>query len=220
MSKQFKLINAKPDCGAVYCGLKHVQAENGKVIEEIDRQYPSGSLLSSLLIKDVTAPTSCYLIKKEVFDKVGLFDTELQARQDWDMWIRIAEYYNIEAVPENLVLYRHHEGERTISDPWKEIRAYKAIRSKYQKLYGKLSSRNLSKANAAFHKRMGRVKFHQGISKSQALTHYFKACVLDPFDFDNYAALAGFFIPSGLRKFIHRAWNAIFGKTALAIRSH
>ncbi len=51
-----------------------------------------------------------FLIRKECFDKVGLFDESLMAAQDWDMLKRIADYYEFDFVPEVLtIVYRHKE---------------------------------------------------------------------------------------------------------------
>ena len=83
-------------------------------------------------------------IRKKVFDEIGCFDESLQARQDWDMWIRLAEKYEIRAVRENLMDLRHHKGPRTASNPHKEINAYIKIRKKYQHLLVK-QPKNIAK---------------------------------------------------------------------------
>lgn len=206
--------------GAVYCGLQQMELETNKVIEPSTRSYPSGNILAQMLIRDVTAPTSTYILKREVFEKVGLFDEKLQARQDWDMWIRVAMEYYIGAVPEVLVDFRQHTGERTASDPNKEIRSFKAIRSKYQSILKMQSASVRRKANSTFYKRMGRVHFHHGISISKAIYFYCYAILLNPTDFDAWAAFAGMLLPEFLRKKIHRVWNNKFGDSLFAIRSH
>jgi len=48
------------------------------------------------------------LAKREVFDVVGLFDENLKFGEDWDMWLRIAQQYEIDYVPEILVHIRRH----------------------------------------------------------------------------------------------------------------
>ncbi len=209
-----------PEIGAVYCGLQQVDLATGKVWPVCPRKYPSGWLLRQLLIKDVTAPTSTFVIRKEVFSKVGTFDERLLARQDWDMWIRIAAVYKIGVVPEVLVHYRHHLGERTASNPEKEIRAYHIIRGKYQSLLSQQPLRIRQAARASFYKRLGRVYFHRRGRRAQALLHYLFALFNYPFDFDTWAATAGVFLPKTLRQKIRLWWNSILGGTGLEIRSH
>ena len=50
------------------------------------------------------APTA--MIRREVFDKVGLFDPRLLQTQDFDLWVRVVLYYEIHVIPEPLVAYR------------------------------------------------------------------------------------------------------------------
>ena len=220
LEKQYEFIIQANTIGGVYCGLRQVEVESGKVISDNKRNYTEGFILSHLLIKDVTAPTSAFLIRKKVFDEVGGFDKTLQARQDWDMWIRLAVKYEIRAVHENLMDLRHHKGTRTASDPHKEINAYIKIRQKYQYLLDKQPINIQKEAKANFYKRLGRVHFHHNISKRIAFSYYTKAILLFPKDFDNWAALIGFFLPKTIRTKISGHWKKVFSKTKFAIRSH
>jgi len=207
------------EVGGVYCGIRAVNIDSGQESTQ-ERLYPTGWLLDQLLIRDVTAPTSTYVVRREVFEQVGAFDLELKARQDWDMWIRIASRYKIQAVPEPLVQYREHSEPRTATDPSREIHAYKVIREKYARLLAQQPSRVQNAAKASYYKRMGRVHFHHRISTTRALQYYVSALFYWPGDFDTWAALFGVLLPMGVRKRLHREWNRVFGKTPLSIRSH
>jgi hypothetical protein len=57
----------------------------------------------------VLAGGSSALVRRECFERAGLFDPELSTSADWDMWRRIACHYEIEVVREPLVLYRLHQ---------------------------------------------------------------------------------------------------------------
>ena len=220
LQKQIKVFDNNPNVGGVYCGVRHVLLESGEARKLAKRSYPSGKLLNKMLIYDVTAPTSTYIIRKEVFDKVGSFDEELQARQDWDMWIRLASQYEIGVVPDELVDYREHTGVRTATNPQKEITAYKIIMGKYVSLRAQCSFSVRQAAKAAFYRRLGRVHFHQKISVIKAIGYQMRAIITWPFVFDSYAALFGMILPSSFRISLHQLWNNIFGSTRFAIRSH
>ncbi|VAX11790.1 hypothetical protein MNBD_GAMMA26-1258 [hydrothermal vent metagenome] len=221
LSKQLERFRADPQVGGVYCGVRHIRIGDDRTLEPTSRHYPQGQLLEQMLIHDVTAPTSTYVVHKEVFEKVGCFDIELQARQDWDMWIRLATEYKIAAVPEPLVDFREHVGPRTDSNPQKEITAYARIMEKYAYLRKHCSFSSRQEATAAFYRRMGRVHFHhKQLSSIKALVFYLRAIIAWPFIFDNYAALAGMLFPNKLRGMIHRGWNRVLGNTKFAIRSH
>jgi glycosyltransferase involved in cell wall biosynthesis len=217
LQKQIKYFD-DPQVGGVYCGIQRADIDSGQVKSK--RKYPVGWILDQMIVRDVTAPTSTYVLRKEVFEHVGSFDVGLQARQDWDMWIRLASAYKIQAVPEPLIQYRDHAGARTASDPTREIQAYQKIRKKYTVLLNRQNERVRKEAQASFYKRMGRVHFHHKISAAKAVRFYTLSLLCNPIDFDTWAAMAGVFLPSGLREWLHRVWNQVFGKTNFAIRSH
>ncbi|MBH07761.1 MAG: hypothetical protein CMP71_01500 [Flavobacteriales bacterium] len=220
LHKQYNLIKNRKNVGAVYCGLKEINYENGLVVSDKKRTYFVGLIHSKLLINDITSPTSSYLIKKEVFKHVGKFDTNLKARQDWDMWIRISKKYEIHAVKENLLLLRIHRGVRTSSNSVNEINAYKYIRKKYKREIGKLSFMDQKKAKGCFYKRIGRVNHHYLSSKKKSFYFLIKSIFIYPFDFDSYAAFFGLFLNSKLRNKINVSWNKVFAKTNFEIKSH
>ena len=124
------------------------------------------------------------------------------------------------AAPEPLVDYVEHSGLRTACNPKKEISAYRAIMAKYAALRAAQPVAVRQAAKSAFYRRMGREHLHNGLGTGTALGFYLRALFSWPFDFDNYAALLGWFLPASQRSSLHRAWNRIFGKTFLAIRSH
>jgi len=219
-SKQIAVFNTHPNAGAVYCGVRESIIGSDIPAEIPSRPYPQGQLLDALLISDVTAPTSCYMVRRDVFETTGLFDTTLQARQDWDMWIRIAKDFEIRAVPEALVDLRKHDGPRTVSDPTRELKAHKAILDKYAPLRANRPATIRRCAKAAYYRRAGRVHSHHMKAPFRAIGYHIRAILIWPFSADSYAALIGIFLPAGLRKHMHIAWNRIFGRTFLSIKSH
>lgn len=220
LEKQVKLLLEDSSVGAVYCGLREIDINSGELLSDSERLYVEGYILSQILVKDVTAPTSSYLVRKKVFYDVGFFDETLKARQDWDMWIRIAEKYKVKAVHENLMVLRHHSGIRTATNPDNEIQAYKQIRKKYQHLLDQQGNRIKRRAAASFYKRLGRVYFHHKNSRLIAVCYYIRSLFSNPKDFDTWAATVGIFLSKGIRKMVHNYWNSLFEKTRFTIRSH
>jgi len=219
LKKQVVLFD-DPQVGGVYCGVQHMDLASGNITASYNRRYPVGWILDQILVRDVTAQTSAFILRKKVFQKVGGFDLTLQARQDWDMWIRLASEYKIQAVPELLVQYGEHAGSRTASDPTQEIRAFEMIRKKYASLLRQQSPKVQQAAKASYYKRMGRVYYHHKISTGKSLRFYLIALITLPGDFDTWAAVIGIFLPTIFRQQLHNWWNRIFGSTTLAIRSH
>jgi glycosyltransferase involved in cell wall biosynthesis len=61
-----------------------------------------------LLINDIIV-TSSVILKKEVYDKVGLFDNSFYGVEDWDYWIRVSKNFNISYIDNCLTYYRENE---------------------------------------------------------------------------------------------------------------
>lgn len=218
--RQMALLAGPEGYGAAYCGLQEVEAATGKILGIPAMSFPQGDLLDTLLVRDETAPTSAWIIRRDLLEQVKGFDEDLRARQDWDLWIRLAAVTRIGAVQDPLLSLRHHDGPRTTSDPTRELRAYASIRRKNAEL---LATRPLcirQAARAAFHRRSGRVRLHYMGQRCRALGHYLMAIIIWPLEPDSYHALLGWFLPAGLRIRLRSAWNRILGKSRLAIRSH
>lgn len=219
-ARQLALLQGDDGIGAVYCGLREVQAETGEVLREPGLALPSGDVLSRLLVRDETGPTSAWIIRKAHLDQVGGFDPDLAARQDWDLWIRLAAVTRISAVDAPLLDLRHHGGPRTASDPTRELRAYRAIRRKNAALLAAQPLRIRLAARSAFHRRSGRVQLRYMGRRLPSLGQYLVATALWPVEPDNWFALLGWILPDRLRSGLRQRWNKLLGKTNFAIRSH
>jgi hypothetical protein len=55
---------------------------------------------------------SLFLVRKSAFVQVGGFDPLLQAFQDTDLWIRLADHWHFDAIDEALAIVHSHDGER------------------------------------------------------------------------------------------------------------
>lgn len=89
------------------------------------------------LFNDYIGSTSQAVVRRSCFEKIGMFDCEMPARQDYEMWLRISNCFTIVGSPEKLLYYRVHSGER-ISTNWKKCRrSYELILQKYSCDYSK-----------------------------------------------------------------------------------
>lgn len=98
-----------PAVGMVYSSIRYVDRDGTPVGEKTGGD--SGRVLRDLALMrgpGVPATGSTPVVRRECFERVGLFDTALSTSADWDMWRRIACHYKIERVPEALVSYRLH----------------------------------------------------------------------------------------------------------------
>ena len=133
-----KFKNVSEKVGLIYCGTQIIEGE-----KVITTYYPTerGDLRKRLLMGTTIGGTDPALVKKECFDKVGLFDEQLTSCQDWDMWKRVSEKYQFDFVPEVLVkLYAHKHQISTnlasmIPGRTRMVHKYQAEFSLYPEIY-------------------------------------------------------------------------------------
>lgn len=101
LEKQFEVFECGDDSlGLVYTGFVQYELDG----TEWER-YPEskGYIYDEELERDRVHPTSTVMVRRECLDRVGGFDASLPSRQDYDLWIRITEHYEVDYVDEILV---------------------------------------------------------------------------------------------------------------------
>jgi len=122
-----KFITSSPKIGLVYCGYQYVY--QGKVMSDVIPEVRGESYNESLKRCFVGGPTP--LVRRVCFNSSGYFDESLPSCQDWDMWIRIAKYYEFEFDPTILAKVNVH-GNQVSTSLNNKILARKIILEKYK----------------------------------------------------------------------------------------
>lgn len=107
-----KLMQDTKNCGMVFCD-GYYMLNDGEVTTKKDHNpdaFKQEITHRMLLMNDYIGTTSQALIRKDALAKGGLFDINLPARQDYEMWLRISKNYTLAGVNEPLYYYRVHEG--------------------------------------------------------------------------------------------------------------
>jgi glycosyltransferase involved in cell wall biosynthesis len=109
LRKQMQLLLARPQkVGCVYTGYVTVDRTSGeKTGQKIPRKR--GDLSKELPGSNCIGGTSAVLLRRECFDKVGLFDESLPSFQDYDLWIRISREFHFDYLKEPLFNYYLHQ---------------------------------------------------------------------------------------------------------------
>lgn len=121
IARQLELLEADPELGAVGCAFEETSAtEPPRPMRPRPVPLDRDERLRRIALRQawVEGSGSGACVPRRVFDEVGLFDEELRAAEDWDMWLRIAAGHRIANVPEVLVsILQHRTG--TFRDPEK-----------------------------------------------------------------------------------------------------
>ncbi|WP_052050943.1 glycosyltransferase family 2 protein [Leptolyngbya sp. KIOST-1] len=104
------LVNSSPRVGLTYAWSIDIDAENQPT--GAFRAAPiEGLVYPTLLLHDFIANASSVLIRRSCLHRVGNYNVQLRAqagqgREDWDLYLRMAEQYEFRVVPDFLVGYR------------------------------------------------------------------------------------------------------------------
>lgn len=119
LETQVKLLNSNKELGLVYTD-SYVIDERGDVQKDtliksiiskniLRIKVFRGNIFNELFCIDFI-PLLAAMVRKEVFDKVGMFDTKYKISEDYDLFLKIAEIYPIDFVEQPLAKYRVHSG--------------------------------------------------------------------------------------------------------------
>ncbi len=108
LTKQVTHLRQHPAAGVAYTRRILIGPDGTAIAEpqaSSGTDYPSGWILDKLLIRNFVCFSSS-IVRKTVFDHIGLFDESRTMAIDYDLWLRIARYYPFVCVNEPLVKYR------------------------------------------------------------------------------------------------------------------
>ena len=138
IEKQVSLMEAE-NLALVYCnGYRFYNDDlNNRMLYQFN--FISDRELDFLteLRSDHIGSTSIPLMRKESLAQIGLFDVDMPARQDYEMWLRFCKYFKVKGINEPLFYYRYHSGNRITKSYDKEICSYQLLLSKYKDDYKK-----------------------------------------------------------------------------------
>jgi glycosyltransferase involved in cell wall biosynthesis len=123
LEKQLNAFHNHPETGAVFSDF--IRWNEGELntfpsVDDLDLSAHQEGIdpnfsgwIFHLFLLDCWMLTSSAMIRKEVFLKCGLFNTNLPCGEDWDLWLRISREYPFIKLREPTTLYRQHKEQTT-----------------------------------------------------------------------------------------------------------
>lgn len=106
LAKQVEVLDSHPEVGLVYTWVAYVD-EQGNSTGRVVKNHQEGDVWRELTKGNLIECGSVPMVRRQCFEKCGVFDSNLGSFvEDWDMWLRIANYYQFKVVKEPLVYYR------------------------------------------------------------------------------------------------------------------
>ena len=93
LEHQEKLVMKNP--GARFCHTNEIWIRNGVRGNQMKKHQKYGGDIFDRCLDMCRVSPSSVLIKKEVFESVGLFDESLRVCEDYDLWLRITSRFSV-----------------------------------------------------------------------------------------------------------------------------
>lgn len=144
LEKQVSFLESRPECALVGSSY-YVIDEDGKNVSHI------GVLTESSQIKDGLKNQNWFghgsvMMRKSALNKVGGYDEEFRYAQDYDLWLRLSEHYNVANIKEPLYFWRS-TAEAISRDKVREQKVFAELAKKYaltrEHLSGESSGRKI-----------------------------------------------------------------------------
>lgn len=103
-------FEARPDIGAAFCR-QVITDQSGNATWTSDLERSESGVLDDWLERIAVRQliqTPSIVVRREVYETIGLFDDRLSWVEDWEMWARIAAHWPVWFEVEPLALYRMH----------------------------------------------------------------------------------------------------------------
>ncbi len=143
LERQLELFEKHPNVGLVHTDGWFIDGDGNKMEgSPLGFEFPkteTGDILIPLLYANKII-ASAALIRRECFEKLGGFNEAYFGSGDWEMWLRIAEKYEVGCVQEPLTFYRVHGGNAShkLERIWKDDQMLREwMQSKYSCLEGR-----------------------------------------------------------------------------------
>lgn len=138
LEKQLVLMEENPKMVLCYTGVHVIYVNENIEYSFLPKQ--EGDLSRVILLDNCIGSTSTPMVRKSVFEKSGVFDNELGALQDFDLWIRITQYGEVGVVKEELINYYNYRGTKQVSAVTaKYENAFAYINNKYKDLFTQMT---------------------------------------------------------------------------------
>jgi glycosyltransferase involved in cell wall biosynthesis len=181
LEKQMRAFaTAPPEVGVVYTSY-YLATNKGKRVRPFLGLAPKdGDVFCSLLKGRFVLP-STIIIKKECFERVGVFDERLLPIEDYELFLRFSKYYHFKCINEPLVLY-YLQPDSVSKNKSARIKPYKLILEMY---FEDIKQDKTILANCYF--RLGNILCSAG-ELSQGRSYLIKSIATYPLDIKTIGA--------------------------------
>lgn len=105
-----QLFETHPQLNAVYCRHDFVDEKNQHLFRADLLQETAGPVpdFFDRICEKQLVQTPSIVLRRSVYEKIGMFHPKLSWCEDWEMWARTGLHFDVGYIPETLACYRMH----------------------------------------------------------------------------------------------------------------
>jgi glycosyltransferase involved in cell wall biosynthesis len=180
LSRQVDFFHSNP--AALICQTEEIWIRNNiRVNPKKRHKKPSGMIFEPSLSLCLVSP-SAVMIKRNLFEEVGLFDETLPACEDYDLWLRISCLHPVHLIDTPLIIKRGGHDDQLSASPGLDKFRIKAIKkviesgmlstAQYQTAVGTLKEKcAIYSSGCRKRGRMDEAAYYEALAKRYNLTN-------------------------------------------------
>jgi glycosyltransferase involved in cell wall biosynthesis len=181
LEKQIPLFSSD-SVGVVYSGARYIDSSGRELDFKLSSKYlrPQRGKVIDFLLMDNFVPFSSSVVRRECFERFGVFDETLKMGIDWDLWLRISTGYAFDFVGQPLLLYRMGHAGQMSKNAEERHRCSDRILNEFVRRFPKHVKKKALR-QAWSYTYMNRGYYHAQRSLGVALKFYLRAYLQWPF---------------------------------------
>ncbi len=209
LEKEAAILDQNPQIGLVYS--QSFSVEDSKNILKVHKSAGHKSYVGRpndfelLLTQGDFISSINALVRRSVYQKLGLFDTKLRYMADYEMWIRIAQQYKLAYIAKPLTYYTIHGNNLHLNSDFAKI-----TRKEFEYILKKYLPKKDHGADLTKTKQLAYYNFYLKLTaeailasnSGQAISFWLKALKLKPYSILTYKALQPAYFAT--RKFVSK----------------
>jgi glycosyltransferase involved in cell wall biosynthesis len=200
LEKQMRAFEtAPPEVGIVYTGFLMITVNKRDYKPSAEITPKDGNIFRSILRGEYLVAPQTTVIKRECFEKAGMFDEDFLSLEDWELFLRFSRYYQFKYINEPLLLY-YYQPNSVPRIKNVVVRAYKLILKMYFE-----DIKQDKRLLARHYLRLGHLLYFSG-EHNEGRSYFFKSIKAYPLDIKVIGAFLVSFLGANLYNIVAKCY--------------
>ncbi len=197
---QLEVFTANQEAAMVFSDA-YITDLNGKRIKRFFKISPpfKGKVFNKLL-SDNFVPILTVMLKRTVFEKTGLFNSNYKIAEDWDFFLRLAKNYSFDYINTPLAEYRVHDASFS-KNAKLALEESLDLMQRYLTEFNRLNRRIIKNKISELKLQLGSIYFHAGEILT-ARKQFLDSIRNNSFNFRSYLGICATILPNWLAKIV------------------